>query len=271
MLTHLTRHFEKLGAALHLAPEGRPRGPEGRPRGPMGLRGDAFVIDIAPGPDGREAFRLQAGEAVETHVLDLQPRDRHLLLCARNVESGALIGKYLCGHDERHWFVAAVPRAATDVRSAKEALKPAAVKIAEKGLRTKLRQRRRNTARLRQGEWFFVPAPELVPGAQPVLRHEPLRRGAGKPHVAEELVRFGGERIYVCSRRPNGVSERAYRRLLESQPGARSWGWVERVRNPRVFVRGAIRHPDHRTLQLPTWHRVLLSMEELSPTVAFVD
>jgi len=39
-------------------------------------------------------------------------------------------GKFLCGHDERHWFVAAVPgRGVSNVRTAMEALKPAAVRL----------------------------------------------------------------------------------------------------------------------------------------------
>src|SRR6266498_2971934 len=60
--------------------------------------------------------------AVELDVVDVQPHDRHLLLLARvNGEKS----KFLCGHDERHWFVAAIPEAArgvTGVAAAKAAL-----------------------------------------------------------------------------------------------------------------------------------------------------
>jgi hypothetical protein len=42
----------------------------------------------------------------EIEVLDVQPTDRHLLLLVR--EDGVK-NKYLCGHDERHWFVAGIP------------------------------------------------------------------------------------------------------------------------------------------------------------------
>ena len=41
--------------------------------------------------------------------------------------------KFLCGHDERHWFVAAVPedaRGVTGVVAAKAALQPALVRTA---------------------------------------------------------------------------------------------------------------------------------------------
>ena len=60
-------------------------------------------------------------------MLDVQPADRHLLLMVRE---GGEKPKFLCGHDERHWFVAAVPESAPvgTVRAAKEALKPAEVR-----------------------------------------------------------------------------------------------------------------------------------------------
>ena len=42
-------------------------------------------------------------------MLDTRPNLRHLLLMSRNCRTGAK-EKFLCGHDERHWFVAAIPR-----------------------------------------------------------------------------------------------------------------------------------------------------------------
>jgi hypothetical protein len=48
--------------------------------------------------------RPDADAAVE--VLDVRPADRHLLLMVRERDGKH---KFLCGHDERHWFVAARP------------------------------------------------------------------------------------------------------------------------------------------------------------------
>src|SRR4029077_12514723 len=111
-------------------------------------------------------------------VLDDQPGDRHLLLLGRD---GNEKHKFLCGHDERHWFVAAVPESAPvgTVRAAKEALKPAEVQAAQarRGLRTEARNRRKNAAYRRQGEWFFVPAPDLKVDEKLVLHDEPITRG----------------------------------------------------------------------------------------------
>ncbi len=96
------------------------------------------VIDI--GQDRRgEFFDIQAGDDADVVVLDAQPRDRHLLLMVRQpAERSGLPDtkdKFLCGHDERHWFVAGVPEraAVSSVVTAKEALKPEFVRNLESG------------------------------------------------------------------------------------------------------------------------------------------
>src|SRR5258708_23727824 len=100
------------------------------------------------------------GVEVEVAVLDVQPADRHLLLLVRE---GKERSKFLCGHDERHWFVAGIPEKASvgTVRQAKEALKPTEVQTAQarKGLRAKVRNRRKNAAFIRPGQRFFLPEP----------------------------------------------------------------------------------------------------------------
>src|SRR6202035_490038 len=105
----------------------------------------------------------QPGAEAEIAVLDVQPADRHLLLLVRE---GKDKSKFLCGHDERHWFVAGIPEAAPvgTVRQAKEALKPADVRIAQasRALRAEPRSRRKNSAYVRQGEWFFLPTAGLA-------------------------------------------------------------------------------------------------------------
>src|SRR5919204_652997 len=82
----------------------------------------------------------QPGAEAEIAVLDVQPADRHLLLLVRE---GKDKSKFLCGHDERHWFVAGIPESAPvgTVRQAKEALKPAEVQTAEARVHIKARAR----------------------------------------------------------------------------------------------------------------------------------
>lgn len=258
---NVIQKFEKMGAKLGFTAV---RNPRGRPRG-------GLSIDVLNQGARDETFAIDADADVKLQVLDLRARERHLLLMARRGDSGAILGKYLCGHDERHWFVAGVEPATTNVRMALESLKPASVRERQKSIRSRKRNRRHNPAFVRQGEWFFLKAADFDPGNNFVLSNEPLSRGGGKPHMAEELVRFGGDRVYVTERYPQGISEARYGRILATNPAARRWAWRVMVRNPRVFVRGAIRHPDHKTVVLKHWYRVEVSVEVFSETVAFLD
>ena len=238
---------------------------------------NVLALDVRTDRHG-EFFEIAAPSDTETavEILDVQPADRHLLLLVRE---GADKNKYLCGHDERHWFVAGIPERSPvgTVRQAKEALQPADVQSAlgRKGVGGKARHRRKNAAFVRQGEWFFLPVPDMVVDDTLVLRSEPLHRGlGGKPHWAEFCYRTGGETVYLCSRYPQGVPETMYRAILGNNPGALQWNWQTAQRTSGVFVRGRIRHPDHRTIVLPGWHRVLMNTENQSRTmrhVAFLD
>src|SRR5438552_6036056 len=107
------------------------------------------------------------------------------------------------------------------------------------------RYERKNRAFRRQGEWFFVPEPSLVVDEKLVLRNEPLRRGAGKSHLVEQLFRSGGETVHVCTKHPNGISEKEYAELLRVNPKVGRWGWRVMRRNPGVYARGTVRHDDH--------------------------
>jgi hypothetical protein len=43
------------------------------------------------------------------------------------------------------------------------------------------------------------------------------------------------------------------------------------VRDPQVYAKGTVRHPDHKTVVLPHWYRVAVSAEHFTQTVAFLD
>src|SRR5207244_8487767 len=125
------------------------------------------------------------------------------------------------------------------------------------------------------GEWFFVPAPSFKVDEKLILRNEPISRGSGsKPHWAEFCYRSGGQTVYVCRYYPDGVDEALYRQLLEHEPGSKSWGWRVMRRDAAVYVRGHIRHADHKTIRLSGWHRVLMNTENQAKAmrnVAFLD
>ena len=215
-------------------------------------------IDV--GSDRRgEFFELRlSGRATSLDVVDADRDDRCLLLLVREGDEKS---KFLCGFDERHWFVAAIPESArgvTGVASAKDALQPEAVREAVARVRPRDRFRRRNPAYVRQGEWFFLPRWNLVVDEQDMLRNEPLTRGRGKAHVLEHAFRRGGETVYVDESHPMGISREKFMRLPTSRRRA---GWVEMVRNPELYAKGAVRHPDHATIVRHGWHRVLMNTE----------
>jgi hypothetical protein len=270
MIDHgtLEAKFHRIGARLKL---------RARPDRPRSVGGGPVTLDVRSDGDG-EFFEIRSPRAgANVEVLDVQSGDRHLLVLVRE---GSAKHKFLCGHDERHWFVAAVPESAPvgTVRAAKEALKPADVQAAQAraGLPARDRNRRKNAVFRRQGEWFFLPVPAgWSINEMYVLRNEPISRGRGsKPHWAEFCYRVGGQTLYVCSRYPQGLDAGRYQRLLEKDPQAKTWGWRAMQRVAEVYVRGRISHADHKTITLPGWHRVLMNTEHQARAmrnVAFLD
>jgi len=194
-----------------------------------------------------EYFDIQTAKEVEPEVLDVRKDLRHMVLMVRD---GKAKSKYLCGHDDRHWFVAAVPgTSATTVSTAMESLKPR--EVSEKYIR--------------QGEWFFISRPYDVPSTAVILKNEPIRRGRSKPHYCEELYRTGGVQVYVHNRyAPNGVGLEEYNRII-AQDNEHRAGWRVMTRDATVYARGAVRHPDHRTAYLDGWHQVLMNLKSRAP------
>ena len=239
-----------------------------------------IVLDI-----GRDKFgdffeiRTLVGSNQELLVLNTQPRKKHLLLLSRQFDnSGKLLAKqkFLCGQDEGHWFVAAIPEdePVSTVAGAQIALKPAEVRGREEALGVTRKEsfRRRNSAFVRQGEWFFIPVRGIEADPMRLVRNEPLSRGNGsKPHWAEECYRAGGETVYVSTQYPTGLTAVEYNALPEKE---RKHGFRQMKRDATVYVRGEITHRDHKTAYLKDWHRVLMNTENRSMAMrylAFLD
>jgi hypothetical protein len=267
----LERRFHEMGARVKVR--------EVRPRWDNRLRESLSVprLDVRTDNKG-EYFDIAfhgPGEPAEVSVVDVKAADRHLLLLVKSGPQAK--SKFLCGHDERHWFVAAVPekaRGVSSVKTAKEALQPAGVKVALdlKKVRAGKRLKRHNQAFHRQGEWFFIPVVGLEVDEKRVLRNEPLSRGRGsKPHNMEFCYRVGGETVYVNERYPSGISQDAYSRLEAAE---RKRGWRIMRRDAGVYAKGRISHADHATIVLNGWHRVEMNTEREAAAmrhVAFLD
>lgn len=274
---HLGHHFARLGARLRV---------ELADPADRRLRDRSYRLDLLEGRhQGEETFHLlvPAGGAAEPVVQHVAPAERALLLLVKLPAPGPGRApepphRYLCGHDERAWFVAAIPRrrGVVTVDAARDALKPPQVLAAQFRARASRKQwhRRHNPAFLRQGEWFFLPAEGSVPAEALILRNEPIRRGDGKPHRVEELCRTGGVTVHVSREHPNGLTTDRYRELLRREPRFKQVRWQVMTRGAQVFARGRVSHPDHATLSLPGWHRVLANTEAEAPfalNLAFLD
>jgi len=138
---------------------------------------------------------------------------------------------FLLGVDERQLFIAQLARGVSAVREAHASLGSTALTLAEG------KQRGRTK---RQGEWFFlnVSAAEcetLRSAAKKGLVQKKVPIGTGgNPHVADELVHI--------------------------TPKLLRHGFSVHGRDD-VYVRGKIRHVDHKTISFKAWRKVIRNNE----------
>lgn len=241
-----------------------------------------FVINILR-DEGGEYFDIRKDNSVQLEVINSDRKDRHLLLMTKQPAERLGIfekAKFLCGHDERHWFTAAIPEGlkVSTVQDAKQALKPQEILAAERTLGVKtneLHKRHRRTEAgvkiHRQGEFMFIPATSFQEDKNTIIhKNEPMRRGRiGKPHMAQYLVRFGGDVVYEG--RGKVLTHEQYLDL----PNKERYGYTERRANATVYAKGKVSHPDHATLDLKdVWHQVHINTEQQSKAMrnlAFID
>lgn len=247
----LKKHFDSIGARLKFGSD-------------EGLRSDWFAIDIRNDRHGAYFEIFQGEDAPELEVLQVKPKERHLLLYARDGQ------RFLCGHDERNWFVAGIEKAVSTVRAAKQSLLPPAVWEQVKKLPPGEVDKRRNAVFKRQGEWFFVPTNREIPEER-VLKNEPLQRTPqSKPHICQELYREEGELVYIVGKEV--LNQKEFIKFKKKDPDFDKRNVVRTMsRNPSVYARGYVRHEDHATIKLKGWHRVFINAEFTTSAVSFLD
>ncbi len=263
----IKKKFELIGARVKVAPFGR------RDRSDVDI-----LIDVQKDKKG-EFFEIRlrdVDDSPEALIPDIDPKDSHLLLMVKNNDSRENFDRFLCGHDERQWYVAGVPSSPANIQTAKEALMPESVinALERNGVKTKNRTKRKNEAFKRQGEWFFIPV-DINPDPNMILKKEPISRGAGSTsHIVEFLYREGGVKVYVTPRYPNGLTEEEYKKVLTENPNFKALRWDVRTRDAQVYAKGKVKHKDHKTINLPGWHLVLMNTEPRSTAgrnIAFLD
>jgi hypothetical protein len=251
ILQQVESGFARIGAEINIQVFQRQTIP-GHRRAPLS-------IDVSRTSRG-EVFTIETADNVHLDVIDLRRREHHLLLRASN-----LVGedRFLCGHDEQHWFVAALPARplARNIEEAKQALKPKLV-LAKERRRYRGKHARRSDVFLRQGEWFFIPWPHVGVQQEQIERGGSLKRAAGsKPHHCELLYRDGA-REYECGRYPKlAFFEEEYLKILRTRRKAKQWNWRLLPYRGSTYVKGWVTHPDHSPLYLDIWHRVEMNSE----------
>ncbi len=239
---------------------------------------DIVQMDIAAGPvkrrsarrtmiTNRERYRIYPGHSTNVlEVLDVDAASNQLVLRVdepvrsfdvrlsvgasspdvdapddvARIETSGFARHFLLGMDEAHLFIAQLPRLATSVARARAVLRPAELDALEV---------RSPRPTIRQGEWFFVPQADederrvdtLARKSYRVHRKVGIAEAAGilrvgRPHVADEIV------------------------VIPEPSGARS-----------TFVRGAVVHPDHRTIVLRAWHQVIPNTEHIEAPLPGID
>ena len=231
----LERRFAAVGARLKIA-AGPGEGSRGSTSGGI-ARGEYFDIGFA----GEEPAVELAGRRRQPPTGTCSARPR-----------GGEKSKFLCGHDERHWFVAAVPeeaRGVTGVATAKEALQPA------RGPRALGR------AQAAEGS-VSPPERRLRPPGRVVLRARHADRPAGRARVCAtsrsraDARQAARDAVRVSARRRDRLRQRrAPERdqrgaVRPPDDGAAAKGAVVRpwFATPSVYAKGAVRHPDHATI-----------------------
>ena len=163
---------------------------------------------------------------------------------------------FLMGVDERQLFVAQLKSGVINIDEARKQL----------GNTVIFHEGARKMTPSRQGEWFFVRATEeqekviellLTKKRAFILNKANIGRYAGRPrgnpHTADELIVIpANEKIIVEAQSSQWARDN--KDLSRVKP-------IYPIRVREVFVRGCVRHIDHKTVKYSHWHQVILNNE----------
>lgn len=205
----LERAFERMGARVEFGQLNKTSRFSAR------VASEHLTLDVRRDQHGEYFLISRALESTtELIALDVQPRDRHLLLLSRR---GAEKHRFLLGHDERHWFVAGIPETTpvSRVRDAKQALKPDRVQSSERGVRAKYRR---------------PPQQRGAHSTRRVVFHTGARRGSGEASRSAQRAHCAWRWKAPCVRgalsfrRGNGLCEPGRATRLDERAISNSFG-----------------------------------------------
>jgi hypothetical protein len=175
---------------------------------------------------------------------------------------------FLMGVDERQLFVAQLKNGVTNITEAKRQL----------GSTVLFHESTRKMTPSRQGEWFFVSATKkqeeildlllkkqriFILKAESIGKH--ARKPGGNPHIADELV--------VIPAKESIIIEAQSSKWAKKNKDLTKVASIYPIRQKEVFVRGCVRHKDHKTIKYSRWHQVILNNEgaTASATQSWID
>ena len=174
------------------------------------------------------------------------------------------------GVDERQLFVAQLKSGSgiTNIIEARKSL----------GSTVQFNEGIRKMSPGRQGEWFFVDATQaqeavinllLAKKSIAIKVKESIGAHAGRPrgnpHVADELV--------VIPNNPEIIKRAQSSKWMRKNTDLSTVTPIYPIRVKEVFVRGCIRHRDHKTIRYTKWKQVILNNEgeTASATHSWID
>jgi len=179
----------------------------------------------------------------------------------------SVVRHFLMGVDERQLFVAQLVGGTANINEARKQL----------GSTVKFHEGVRKMSPKRQGEWFFLRATmdqeehiKLLLEKNKIWVEKKASigqyagRNSGNPHTADELVVIPNDPRMS----PERVKESKWKR--GKTPIVRG---AYPTRSREVYVRGKIRHIDHKTLKYTHWYQVILNNEGAteSATQTWID
>lgn len=211
------------------------------------LAGDEGKLTVAKWVEGiKSSMRWRGTYKITKIFVDKADPRRGSIVISRKTDDSTRY--FLMGVDERQLFISQISQPVTTVDQARRCL-GSTIQFAE--------GKRKGSSIDRQGEWFFLETNryqrdylENLIKKHLIAVHKKVAIGqfagrSGKPHTVDELVVLENNKVL-------GLLEHGFP-----------------VRNRQIYIRGAVRHSDHKTVRFSEWREVIANNETAAVTPSF--